>query len=89
MHNMNITLIGMPGAGKSYIGMKLAAQLEYKLIELDSIMEKGYNLPLQVVLDNLGEESFLKKQAEDVIKHTQGHNSLVVQLFIQVTQWSI
>ena len=76
--NTNITLIGMPGSGKSYIGKKLAEKLGYKLVELDSILEQEYSLPLQKILDNLGEEFFLKKQAEDAIINTQGLNSLVV-----------
>jgi len=68
----------MPGSGKSYVGKKLAEKLGYKLVELDSILEEEYDLPLQKILDNLGEESFLKKQAEDVIANTEGQNSLVV-----------
>lgn len=68
----------MPGSGKSYIGKKLAEKLGYKLVEPDSILEEEYNLPIQNILDNLGEESFLGKQAEDVIKNTQDQNNLVV-----------
>ena len=68
----------MPGSGKSYIGKKLAEKLGYKLVELDSIMEEEYDLPLQKILDNLGEEFFLEKQAQDLIVNTQGQNNLVV-----------
>ncbi len=75
---MNITLIGMPGSGKSYVGKILADYLGYTLIELDSILEKEYNLPLQKILDNLGEESFLEKQARDVISNTDVKDKLVV-----------
>jgi shikimate kinase len=75
---MNITLIGMPGSGKSYIGARLANRLGYTCIELDSLLEQEYNLPLQKILDDLGEEAFLKKQAEDAIATTQGHTNLVV-----------
>jgi shikimate kinase len=75
---MNITLIGMPGTGKSYIGKKVAEKLGYELVELDSIMEKEYGLPLQEILDTLGDELFLKKQAEDVISNTHSKDGLVV-----------
>lgn len=68
----------MPGSGKSYIGKKLAEKLGYTLIELDSILKEECELPLQKILDNLGEKSFLEKQAEDVIENTQNQNSLVV-----------
>jgi shikimate kinase len=53
---VNITLIGMPGSGKSYIGKKLAKSLEYELIELDLLTETTFNLPLQQILEKLGEE---------------------------------
>lgn len=75
---MNITLIGMPGVGKSFFGKKLAEQLGYALVELDAIMEKDYDSPLQHILDRLGEEGFLRKQEEDAIRHTTGRNNLVV-----------
>lgn len=68
----------MPGSGKSYIGKKLAEKLGFKLVELDSILEKEYGLPLQKLLDNLGDDVFLKRQAEHVIEHTQDQNNLVV-----------
>ena len=68
----------MPGSGKSYVGKKLADNLGYQFIELDSILEQEYNLPLQAVLETLGDDSFLKKQAEDAISNTQNRNDLVV-----------
>lgn len=74
----NITLIGMPGSGKSYIGKKLAEKLGYEIIDLDSIMEEKFNLPLQKILDNLGQDLFLKKQADDVLKHTENKTRLVI-----------
>ena len=40
---MNITLIGMPGSGKSVIGKKLAKRLNYKFLEIEekTILELG------------------------------------------------
>ncbi len=69
---MNITLIGMPGSGKSYIGRKLAERLGYACIDLDTVMEKKYSLPLQQILDTQGEEQFLLQQAKDAIICTTG-----------------
>ena len=68
----------MPGSGKSYIGKKLAEKLGYEIIDLDSIMEEKFNLPLQKILDNLGQDLFLKKQADDVLKHTENKTRLVI-----------
>jgi shikimate kinase len=75
---MNITLIGMPGSGKSFIGKKLAEQLGYECIELDIVMEKEHNLRLQEILENLGDEAFLAEQANDAIARTEGKDGLVI-----------
>lgn len=64
---MNITLIGMPGSGKSYLGKKLAAKLCYNFADTDVIIENEYGLPIKEVLDKLGEKAFLKKQGEVAI----------------------
>jgi len=37
---MNITLIGMPGVGKSGVGRKLASRLEFDFLDADNIIEK-------------------------------------------------
>lgn len=78
MPHANITLIGMPGSGKSHIGRKLAAKLGYALIDLDKVMEREYKLPLQNILEKLGDEAFLKKQEEDAISNTKGKEGLVI-----------
>ncbi|MDO8521630.1 MAG: shikimate kinase [bacterium] len=75
---MNITLIGMPGSGKSFIGKKLAERLGYALVELDQIMEGEYGSPLQQILDQLGEDPFLEKQEMDAIAHTTNKSDLVI-----------
>lgn len=75
---MNITLIGMPGAGKSYIGKKLAERLNYTLVDVDAVLEQEYHLPLPQILEALGEEAFLRKQAEDTLLYTTDKDRLVI-----------
>jgi shikimate kinase len=75
---MNITLIGMPGSGKTAVGKELAAMLDYKLIDPDRLMEKKYSCLLQAFLDKNGEEKFLKKEGEIAIAATKGKNNLVI-----------
>lgn len=65
---MNITLIGMPGAGKSLIGRALAEALNYRFIDLDSIIEKKTKLKLQKLIDACGEDKFLKIEENTVLK---------------------
>lgn len=74
----NVTLIGMPGSGKSYIGKKLSENFGYKLVELDKLMEEQFKLPLQQILDKIGEDSFLSEQEKDAILYTTDQEKIVV-----------
>lgn len=76
--HMNITLIGMPGSGKSYIGKILADSLDYTCIELDHVTESHYKRPLEEVLVTLGEAAFLAEQAHDAITYTTGKDNLII-----------
>ena len=64
---MNITLIGMPGVGKSSIGRKLASRLQFDFLDADNIIEKSAQLKLQEIIDKYGEEKFLEMEQKAVI----------------------
>lgn len=62
---MNITLIGMPGSGKSSVGRLLARRLDCAFLDVDPlIVERHGASTLQEVLDELGNEGFLDAEAE-------------------------
>lgn len=62
---MNITLIGMPGSGKSTAGKLLAKRLGYAFLDVDPLIVEKYHAPhLQKVLDELGTGAFLDAEAE-------------------------
>lgn len=62
---MNITLIGMPGSGKSSVGRLLARRLGYAFLDVDLLIVERYGgTTLQQVLDRLGPERFLDAEAE-------------------------
>lgn len=67
MASMNIAIIGMAGSGKSYVGEKLAAALGYSFIDTDKSLEERLNAPLQEILDSVGEELFLKAEADEIV----------------------
>lgn len=61
---MNVTLIGMPGSGKSTIGAQLAQKLGCAFLDVDPLIEQREGDSLQAVLDRLGTERFLDVEAE-------------------------
>jgi len=78
--NSSISLIGMAGAGKSSVGIKLAETLNLKFIDSDSLIEKNFNQNLQSILDDLGylklrsieEETLLSIDLENTVLSTGG-----------------
>lgn len=66
--DMNITLIGMPNAGKSIIGKELARRLNCKFIDIDEIIEEKLNLKLQQIVNDFGEDGFLEIEEQTVLK---------------------
>ncbi len=64
---MNITLIGMAGAGKSLIGKSLATRLGYRFVDPDEIIEDKMSLKLQEIIDRFGEDRFLEIEAQTIL----------------------
>jgi shikimate kinase len=74
---MNITLIGMSGAGKSRIGKLLSKRLNYGFIEIDRIIEKDIDKKLQDIIDSLGDEEFLKLEEKAIMSIGKTRNSVI------------
>ena len=60
----NIILIGMPGAGKSTVGVLLAKALGYNFLDTDLLLQEQEGMLLQDLVDRLGVESFLDREAD-------------------------
>ena len=56
----NITLIGMPGVGKSTLGVVLAKVLGYQFIDADLLIQKAEKRKLSVIIEQEGPEGFKK-----------------------------
>ncbi|MBR3834014.1 MAG: shikimate kinase [Lachnospiraceae bacterium] len=62
----NIVLIGMPGAGKSTIGVLLAKAINYDFIDADLIIQQKHNKKLYEIINECGIDEFLRIE-DDVI----------------------
>ncbi|MCX8035276.1 MAG: shikimate kinase [Candidatus Dojkabacteria bacterium] len=58
----------MPGAGKSYIGKKLAQNINYDFFDFDDYIEATEGRKLQEILDELGDEGFLEIEEKRVLE---------------------
>ncbi len=56
----NIVLIGMPGAGKSTVGVVLAKKLGYSFVDSDLVIQERYGKLLHELIEENGVEGFWK-----------------------------
>lgn len=61
-----VVLIGMPGAGKTTIGKRLAAHLDLPFVDTDLVMQQVAGEALQVLLDRLGYVRMRRFEEESV-----------------------
>ena len=72
----NVVLIGMPGAGKSTIGVLLAKSLLMEFQDTDLVIQKKCKKSLCDIMDEVGVEAFIEKENE-IIKSCDFENSVV------------
>ena len=72
----NITLIGMPGAGKSTIGIVLAKVLGYDFIDSDLLIQKEEGKLLWEIMRDCGNDGF-NKMEEKVNSQIQTSHSVI------------
>jgi shikimate kinase len=72
----NIVLIGMPGAGKSTIGVMLAKKLSLDFVDTDIAIQKREGRSLQDIVDRDG-YLVLRRIEEEVIIAVSGTNQVI------------
>lgn len=66
--NSNITLVGMPGAGKSTTGVILAKLLSLGFMDTDLLIQVNRNSSLQDIVDKKGHLYLRKVEEEEILK---------------------
>lgn len=62
----NLVLIGMPGCGKSTVGVVLAKILGWDFVDVDLVIQKRSGKRLQEIIRERGNEGFLEVEADAV-----------------------
>lgn len=66
----NIVLIGMPGSGKSTVGVLLAKTLCKPFVDTDLLLQQRENRFLQDIINTEGTDAFLMKEQSTVLSLT-------------------
>ncbi len=76
MFEKNITFIGMPGSGKSTVGVVVAKMLCKTFIDCDLLIQNREGKRLHKIIDEIGNEGFLKLE-NDTLTSLNVHNSVI------------
>lgn len=72
----NVVLIGMPGAGKSTLGIVLAKILNKQFIDADLVIQSQCDKTLQKIIDACGPEGFIQVENE-VLSELDASNAII------------
>ena len=72
----NITLIGMPGSGKSTIGVLLAKRLGYSFVDVDIVIQEKTGKLLKEIMAEEGLDGFLKIE-DQINQELQAERSVI------------
>ena len=64
MRKENIVLIGMPGAGKSTVGVVLAKKIAMKFLDSDLVIQEKTGKKLCEIIDEKGLDGFVQVEEE-------------------------
>ena len=63
----NLILIGMPGSGKSTVGVVLAKALGLRFLDVDLLIQEREGALLQELIDQRGVERFLDLERDAIL----------------------
>lgn len=72
----NVVLIGMPGSGKSTVGVLLAKSLVMSFVDTDLLIQRKFSKSLCDIIEADGVDAFIEKE-NGVIAETEFENSVI------------
>lgn len=72
----NVVLIGMPGAGKSTLGVVLAKIANKQFLDADLVIQNATGKTLQTLIDELGSEGFIALENE-ILNGIEAENTVI------------
>lgn len=76
MKAKNLVLIGMPGAGKSTLGLLLAKKLGIDFVDTDIIIQVNHGKTLQQIIHDSGYQT-LRQYEQQVLLELKGSNQVI------------
>lgn len=73
----NITLIGMPGVGKTTIGKALAKKIGFKFLDTDHIVLDQNHLGLQDIITTFGDQYLIELEEKTILSLGPLKNTLI------------
>ena len=74
----NVSLIGMPGVGKSTVGVLLAKALSWNFLDTDVLIQVAEERPLHEIVDTEGIERFSRIEQRHVVALDRRHYVIAV-----------
>lgn len=76
--NLNIVLVGMPGAGKTFIGEKLAKLLvQFSYIDTDAEIEKRMTMKISDIFEKFSEKYFRELEKNIIEELSKSKNKII------------
>jgi shikimate kinase len=72
-----ISLVGMPGGGKSTVGRQIAKRLDWRFIDTDAVIEKRIGQPIRSFFEQQGEEAFRDIESSVLDECTQSGRAIL------------
>ncbi len=74
---MPISLVGMPGGGKSTVGRHLARSLQTRFVDSDTEIERRIGCPIRVYFEREGEASFRDIEQAVIAELIKGQSGVI------------